>query len=93
MEHVELVIHGKVQGVCYRAEAQEKAQALGIVGFARNNPDRTVSIVAQGPRPALEQFIAWCQRGPTHARVTHIDKKIIPSSTEHEEHFNDFQIY
>ena len=38
-----------------------------IAGFARNDPDGTVAAFAQGEDAAVDDFIAWCRRGPSGA--------------------------
>ncbi|HLV60087.1 MAG TPA: acylphosphatase, partial [Fredinandcohnia sp.] len=66
---VELTIRGRVQGVWYRASARAAAEERGIVGWVRNCDDGSVQAVAEGPRSALEDFVAWCHKGPPAARV------------------------
>ena len=66
-------ICGRVQGVFFRASAREEARRLGLAGFARNEPDGSVLIEAEGAEAALERFIAWCRRGPPGARVERVD--------------------
>jgi acylphosphatase len=69
MKHVAVSISGKVQGVFFRASTMEKAHELGITGFVRNERDGSVYIEAEGSEEQLEQFVAWCHRGPAHAAV------------------------
>lgn len=64
-----LLIHGRVQGVYYRASTVETAGELGLTGYARNLPDGSVEVVAEGDREALEQLHRWCEQGPPAARV------------------------
>lgn len=68
-ERVELRIVGRVQGVWYRASAQQEARRLGLTGRVRNLADGSVEAIAEGPRDALEAFVAWCRKGPPGARV------------------------
>jgi acylphosphatase len=68
----DLVISGRVQGVFYRASAQQEAMRLGLVGEVRNLPDGSVEAIAEGPKERLEDFIAWCRRGPPAAEVEHV---------------------
>lgn len=68
-----LIVHGKVQGVSYRASAQFEAQRLNLQGWIRNRCDGTVEIQVTGPTPAVERFLAWAQHGPRHARVSRVD--------------------
>ena len=64
------LVHGRVQGVGYRMFAIRHAQALGLTGHVRNLPDhRTVEVVAEGPRDALDRLLAHLRRGPYGARV------------------------
>ncbi|OGG96914.1 MAG: hypothetical protein A2508_09860 [Candidatus Lambdaproteobacteria bacterium RIFOXYD12_FULL_49_8] len=65
-----ITVHGKVQGVFYRASAQKKAQDLGIVGWIQNLVEGTVEIFAQGSEAALIEFKAWCIEGPPQAKVS-----------------------
>jgi len=75
-------VHGEVQGVGYRYFVVEKAQALGLRGYVRNERNGDVEVLAQGPRPALERFLAQLQRGPSAAHVTEV-KTTWDQPTEH----------
>ncbi|MBM2802640.1 MAG: acylphosphatase [Deltaproteobacteria bacterium] len=70
---VHLKIHGRVQGVYYRASTVQEAQNLGLTGWVMNCPDGSVETVAEGAQQKLEELIAWCRQGPTGARVTSVD--------------------
>ena len=69
MTRVDLLVMGRVQGVFYRASAQQEAMRLGLVGEIRNRPDGCVEVIAEGPKERLEELIAWCRTGPPAARV------------------------
>jgi len=71
--HITIRVNGRVQQVFYRASAQHVAHGLGIRGYAQNNLDGTVTIEAEGPPRALEEFVRWCEIGPAQANVTHLD--------------------
>lgn len=73
MRRLHLVIHGRVQGVCFRAYARDKAIALGLSGLVRNRRDGTVELMAEGEDPSLQDLLGWCWNGPPWARVEHID--------------------
>ena len=62
-------IEGRVQGVWFRAATAEKAQELGVEGWARNLPDGRVEVLARGPQEALDAFEQWLHEGPPAARV------------------------
>ena len=66
-------VHGKVQGVFFRANAREEAERLAVSGFARNEPDGTVAIECEGPPEAVERLRVWCESGPPQARVERIE--------------------
>jgi acylphosphatase len=62
-----------VQGVFFRAEARDRAAALGLGGWVRNNPDGTVEAVFEGERERVESMVEWCRRGPALAQVEDIE--------------------
>ena len=75
MKRVHLLISGLVQGVWYRASTEQEAQRLGLHGWVRNLPDGRVEALAEGPEAVLQTFIAWCHRGPQHARVEQVESQ------------------
>ena len=82
-------LSGRVQGVIFRQSARRQALALGITGFARNNTDGSLTIVAEGREPALEEFIRWCRTGSLLARVDALEFEAVP---EAEKPFTDFEM-
>ena len=78
---------GDVQGVGYRYFVIEKAQALGLRGYVRNEPNGNVEVVAQGPRLTLERLVAQLGQGPRAASVTEV-KTTWGQPTEHFRGFN-----
>jgi acylphosphatase len=69
---VRVVVEGRVQGVYYRDSCRREAQRLGVRGWVRNRPDRSVEVVAEGPRARVEELLTWCRQGPPRATVTRI---------------------
>jgi len=69
MKRAHIKIHGRVQGVFFRASARDTASKLGISGYVRNLRDGTVEAEAEGQEESVEKFIAWCRRGPPAANV------------------------
>ncbi|MBZ4419519.1 acylphosphatase [Myxococcus sp. RHSTA-1-4] len=69
-----LRIEGKVQGVFFREGARVEASRLGLTGWVRNRSDGTVEAVVEGAPAPLEEFIRWCHRGPTQARVSRVER-------------------
>ncbi|OGH68749.1 MAG: hypothetical protein A3J66_03450 [Candidatus Magasanikbacteria bacterium RIFCSPHIGHO2_02_FULL_47_14] len=74
MHHLTLTIHGKVQGVWFRAQTKKKADALRLVGYAKNNPDGSVTVVAEGDKDALLHLLAFCHIGSPAAHVESIEE-------------------
>ncbi|NHJ31622.1 MAG: acylphosphatase [Asgard group archaeon] len=67
------LIKGQVQGVFFRVNAKEMASSLSITGWIKNNPDGSVSGVAEGPKDLVSKFLDWCKRGPSQAEVSALD--------------------
>jgi acylphosphatase len=67
------LISGRVQGVFYRASTREKAESLGVRGYARNLPDGRVEVLAVGEPQAIHVLIEWLWRGPPAAHVTNVE--------------------
>lgn len=67
-------ITGRVQGVGYRYFALTEANALGIAGYAKNLPDGSVEIVAEGAEEAVRSFEERLREGPAFCRVELVDK-------------------
>lgn len=70
---VHMFVHGRVQGVFYRAKTQKTAEALGLAGWVKNCHDGSVEIHAEGSKKKLEELVAWCRHGPAIASVSNID--------------------
>jgi len=67
------IVRGHVQGVYFRAHTRRRAQDLNLRGYVRNRWDGTVEVVAEGPRKALEQLLAFLHVGPPSAWVEGVD--------------------
>lgn len=72
-KHWNIRVIGEVQGVFFRYSAKEKAEKLGITGFARNEGDGSVYIEAEADEGALGVFLEWCKKGPGSARVSNVE--------------------
>jgi acylphosphatase len=68
-----VIIHGRVQGVCFRMETQQAAEKIGVGGWVRNQPDGTVEAVFEGTASRIDQVLKWCHNGPPLSKVTHVD--------------------
>ena len=73
MKRVRVRIHGRVQGVFFRAEARSRAESLGIAGWVRNAPDGGVEAVLEGEPDRVDSMVEWCRRGPSGAHVTEVE--------------------
>jgi acylphosphatase len=71
------LVSGRVQGVYYRASAQQRAREAGIAGHARNLEDGRVEVLACGEELRVREFIDWLWIGPSAAKVTHVTVEII----------------
>jgi acylphosphatase len=69
VKEIYCIVHGNVQGVFFRQFVKGKAEGLGISGYAKNLPDGTVEIVAQGKEDNLKLFLAAATVGPENAEV------------------------
>ncbi len=71
-------VYGRVQGVGFRFFVQHVGDLLGLTGNVRNCPDSSVEILVEGNEKKIEEFIKQVQKGPSLARVQHVDVVDIP---------------
>lgn len=88
IKQVQLNITGFVQGIFFRASAQNAARKLQLAGFVRNLPNGSVEVVAEGEEAFLNRLIDWCRKGPPGARVDNVSI----SWKNAEKKFNGFNI-
>ena len=84
MKRVNIIVHGSVQGVFFRANAKEIAEGLGLSGYAKNLPNGAVEVVAEGEEDKLKELISFCKKGPEAAEVSKVDVKFSETSNEFE---------
>jgi acylphosphatase len=65
-------VHGRVQGVGFRWWTRCRALELGLTGYAANQADGRVLVVAQGPREAGEKLLRLLDGGATPGRVDNV---------------------
>jgi acylphosphatase len=70
---VRIRVTGRVQGVFFRAEAQARAESLGLAGWIRNAPDGSVEAVFEGEPERVDSMVDWCRRGPAGAEVDDVE--------------------
>ena len=88
LQELHASVIGSVQGVGFRDYIIRKAHSLGLRGYVRNERHGDVEVVAQGPRPALENFLVFLRQGPPAARVSEV-KTTWKQPTEH---FSGFHV-
>jgi acylphosphatase len=80
------IVHGRVQGVNFRYYTRRRAVELGLGGYVRNVWDGTVEVVAEGPRSALDELLAFLRVGPRGSIVTEVSAQW-PAPTSNFERF------
>jgi len=82
-------VHGKVQGVYFRAFVRQEARSLGLTGWVRNLPGgRSVEVHAEGPKHALVKLEQALRRGPGGARIEEVKASWAGATGE----YTDFSI-
>ena len=66
-------VSGHVQGVCFRACAEDEVAFREVAGWIRNAADGRVEAVFEGERASVEAMIRWCHRGSPASRVTGVE--------------------
>ncbi|MCB9442412.1 MAG: acylphosphatase [Mycolicibacterium sp.] len=72
-------VHGYVQGVGFRWWTRSRALELGLTGYAANQADGRVLVVAQGSRQACEQLLDLLRGGSTPGRVDSVMADLGPA--------------
>jgi acylphosphatase len=68
------VVHGRVQGVFFRAFVRDQAKALGLTGYVKNKSGGgAVEVHAEGEKDKLEELLDYLRTGPSRARVDRVD--------------------
>ena len=75
MASLQAFVHGRVQGVFFRASVERWAEGLKLTGYVRNRPGDIVEVVAEGEKPRLEKLIEKLKIGPPAARVDEVRLK------------------
>ncbi len=81
---VHILIKGKVQGVFFRAAIAEKAKALKMKGWVKNNGD-DVEVLLEGKDEAIKEMLEFCILGPKGAKVTAMNIDELPYEGEYKE--------
>ena len=71
-KRVHAIVHGRVQGVFFREYTRRMAEQLGLNGWVRNLPDRTVETVFEGEREQVAAMTRWLYKGSPQSDVTEV---------------------
>ena len=77
MASKKFIVHGKVQGVSFRIQTQEMAEALGIHGWVRNCEDGSVEVHAEGEEESLQALQEWLHAGPDAAEGRKVERRTV----------------
>ena len=66
-------VHGRVQGVGFRAFVERHARKLGLAGWVRNVDDGSVEVHAQGSAEQISILEGLLRTGPRWGEVRHVD--------------------
>jgi acylphosphatase len=70
---VHVTVHGRVQGVGFRAWVEREALTRALDGWVRNREDGTVEAVFAGASTAVDAMLDACRHGPRGARIERLD--------------------
>jgi len=73
LARLKAIVHGRVQGVYYRAFTFRIAKNLSLNGWVKNSPSGDVEVQAEGDREDLEALLKELKVGPSGASVSNID--------------------
>lgn len=68
-----ITVHGRVQGVGFRAAARNQARHLNLKGWVENNRSGSVCVVISGTQEKCNEFIRWCERGSGYSWVERLE--------------------
>ncbi len=66
-------VTGRVQGVWFRAWTRERAEALGLRGWVRNEADGAVAGLVAGEEERVREMVRALHEGPPAARVARVE--------------------
>lgn len=81
-------VKGKVQRVGFRFHTAHTALKLDLVGYARNQADGSVEVLACGEEDKVKALEEWLNTGPQLARVDSVEQV----ETQWQE-LSDFKMY
>ncbi len=81
-ERLQATVRGQVQGVGFRWFVVRHASGMGLTGWARNEPDGSVQVVAEGPPQVLTELLARLHEGPPASAVREVESSRSPATGE-----------
>ncbi len=88
VEHYNITVSGRVQGVFFRVSTQREASRLGLTGFVRNEADGNVYVEVEGEQDIIDKLLTWLRKGgPPQGWVNEVDIE-----AEDPENFSRFEI-
>ncbi|OIP22679.1 acylphosphatase [bacterium CG_4_10_14_0_2_um_filter_33_32] len=81
-------LEGRVQRVGFRVYASSQAESRDLTGYVKNEVDRSLTIITEGPEDKLKELAEWAKHGPRMAWVTKMKMKWEEATEE----FNKFEI-
>lgn len=88
LDSAHVLVSGNVQGVFFRDSTRQKAEALGLTGWVKNNRDGRVEAYFEGPSDKVREMVRWCREGPSHADVANVEADY----GEPREHLERFEV-
>lgn len=83
------IISGQVQGVNFRRIVKFHAETLGLLGYAKNLPDRTVEVCVIGKEEDADKLINIVKLEPLPIMIKSISKVVKPAKKGH----TTFEVY
>ncbi len=80
IERLEATVHGVVQGVGFRWFTVQRAARLGLTGWAANESDGSVRVLAEGDGASLDELLVALHEGPAGAQVARVDHRRLPAT-------------
>ncbi len=71
-KHLNITIHGAVQGVGFRYFIKTTADNLKVFGYSKNQPDGTLYIEVEAEEDILNNFVEQCKQGPASASIENV---------------------
>jgi acylphosphatase len=88
MKTIQVIVEGRVQGVCFRDYTARQAHQLNLTGWVRNQRDGTVEAVFRGTDGDVAAMLEWLRQGSPRSKVENIrSREVAP-----DEDFTTFDV-